>query len=266
MRPYAQKVEWAELPLQSSSFRLTHTECAVFFPRTGRRKRKRKTEAEERNRDRVGGEKETKKDTGRDRRRDGERQRWRERQRQRSGHRACADQVLPAGGRRVSEGALMGRDGQEAGGTHNQGPGCMQGCCQGHLPSRTGRGCRGRFPGGPEHCHPPRRRPRPGRGSPSTSGEHRSSSCRQRPAFWGQRTRGLRGPQTKGPFGGATADIFILQGAPRGATSRARPDFRLTRGSQLRATPIRAAAKPISGQNHLAGEPVLSSPGGLGSG
>lgn len=35
---------------------------------------------------------------------------------------------------------------------------------------------------------------------------------------------------------------------------RARPDFRLTRGSRLRAASIRAAAKPSSGQNYLAEE------------
>ena len=35
---------------------------------------------------------------------------------------------------------------------------------------------------------------------------------------------------------------------------RARPDFRLTRASWLGAASIRAAAKPSSGQNHLAGE------------
>ena len=34
---------------------------------------------------------------------------------------------------------------------------------------------------------------------------------------------------------------------------RARPDFRLTRGSWLRAASIRDAAKPSSGQDHLAG-------------
>lgn len=51
----------------------------------------------------------------------------------------------------------------------------------------------------------------------------------------------------------------LLIGSLEGSALRARPDFRLTRGSRLRAASIRAAAKPISGQNHLAGEPVLSS-------
>lgn len=48
---------------------------------------------------------------------------------------------------------------------------------------------------------------------------------------------------------------LYLTGSLRDAALRARPDFRLTRGAQLGAASIRAAAKPSSGQNHLAGEP-----------
>lgn len=88
----------------------------------------------------------------------------------------------------------MGRDGQE--GSVPSDPGCVQSCCQCDLPDSRGRG-----PGqAPSHSgaeRPP--------GSPSGSGEHSGSSYRQRPAFSGQRTRGLEGPQTKRPFGQTTA-------------------------------------------------------------
>lgn len=98
----------------------------------------------------------------------------------------------------------------------------------------------------------------PGRSSPSTGGEHRGSSCRQRPAFWGQRPRGPEGLRQRGLLV-EPLQTSLLIGSLEGSALRARPDFRLTRGSRLRAASIRAAAKPISGQNHLAGEPVLSS-------
>lgn len=63
----------------------------------------------------------------------------------------------------------------------------------------------------------------------------------------------------KGAFWWNRCRHLYLIGSPEGSAWRARPDFRLTRGSQLRAASIRAVAKPISGQNRLAGEPVLSS-------
>ena len=93
-----------------------------------------------------------------------------------------------------SGGSTNGRDGQE--GSVPSDPGCVQSCCQCDLPDSRGRGP-GQAPSHSDAERPP--------GSPSGSGEHRGSSYRQRPAFSGQRTRGLEGPQTKRPFGQTTA-------------------------------------------------------------
>ena len=117
-------------------------------------------------------------------------------------------------------------------------PGCVQSGCQRDLPDS-----RGRRPG----------RAQSGRLAPpaaavNTGALHadrdRHSRGRGRVGWKGLRQRGLSGKPLR--------HLYLTE-SPEGSRTEARPDFRLTRGSWLRAASIRDAAKPSSSQDHLAG-------------
>lgn len=148
------------------------------------RERKRESETERcRERDKeIETDGETDREIGRLIRRDRDRKR-------RGGNQACARQGLLAGELKgwAGQGEIITRD-----------PGCVHARCQGDLPERKREGSQGWLPAGPErqhppssaHCHPPPAQPLASHGSRRPSSEHRGSSCRQRPAFRGQRTCG----------------------------------------------------------------------------
>lgn len=204
-----------------SCFHLTHVVCAVFSPRKGRRKQKlRKKRERGRERER---ERETEKETKTERDIDRERQRHREMEREEETEterereaelRHVQRARAPGGRRRVSGGSTKGPG--RAGGRREPLPGTQAVCrAAARVTSPTGRGRGGRagaLPAQRAATHPRRS---PAAGSPRSSAEHRGSSCRQRPAFRGQGTRGLEGPQTKRPFGETTA-ASLFNREPRG--------------------------------------------------
>lgn len=189
-----------------------------------------------------------------------ETERKRERRRQRPGHQARACQVPRAAGRRVSEGALTGSDRREAGGTHNQGPGCRQG----HLPCRTGQGGGAGFQAAQSSAAHPGTDPGQAR-LPRHQGRTQLLFMPTETGILGAAGAWAARAADKGAFRWSHRRHLYLAGSPGGATARARPDRRPTRGSQRRATPIRTAANPFLAKP-FGRRAVLSRPGGPGSG
>ena len=177
----------------------------------GERGRDRETEAE-RDRDKERN-RQIYREMERDRETEGERERHTERVREKRSSGMCREQGLLAGSGRVAGGSTNGP--RWAGGRREVLPGAQAVCrVAARVTSLTGRR-RGSVVVGGAGQAPSHSGAELLASSPRSGGEHRGSSCRQRPAFPGQRTRGLEGPQTKRPFG-RTAAASLFNREPRG--------------------------------------------------